>query len=167
MIKAPGVEANREVVGEKLVTGKIKIDDAADVVLGKQHVVREQVSVDNTFGQIARPLRFEKFKFFVDEVRKSRFAFVRAVPTVVGQPAPSSEGKRVLPFCLKIWNRMMEISEYGAGGRTMGCAGRHGRLTRKKRNDYRRAIGERTDDRVGFFLNRRRGRHTFGRKMRH
>ena len=54
-LKSPGVEADRDVIGEDVVAGERKVDQARKLVAEEEDVVIEEIGVDHALGQIGRP----------------------------------------------------------------------------------------------------------------
>ena len=54
-LEAPGVEADRQIVGERVGAGEIEIDQSRQPVIEKKHVVGKQVGVDHAAREVARP----------------------------------------------------------------------------------------------------------------
>ena len=62
-LEAPGVEADGDVIGERVGAGEIEIDEAGQPVAEEEHVIGKQIGVDHTLGQVARPQPFEMREF--------------------------------------------------------------------------------------------------------
>ena len=58
LLEAPGIEADGEVIGEEIVAGEIEVDQARELVVEEEDIVREQVGVDDAVRQILRPVVF-------------------------------------------------------------------------------------------------------------
>ena len=71
-LEAPGVEADRDIVGERVGAGEVEVDQARKRVAEEEHVVREQVGVDHALRQAARPVLLE--------MRSSSAMVLRAAP---------------------------------------------------------------------------------------
>ena len=58
-LEAPGVEADRNVVGERIGTGKIEIDQAGQLVAKEEDVIGKKIGMDDALRQLARPRFFQ------------------------------------------------------------------------------------------------------------
>ena len=56
-LEAPGVQAHRHVVGQDIGCREIKIDQARQPSIEKENVIRKQIRMDVSDGQIRRPAR--------------------------------------------------------------------------------------------------------------
>src|SRR5690606_18962409 len=62
-LEAPGVEADRDVVGEGVGAGEVEVDDAGHPVAEEEHVVGKQVGVDDAGRKPVGPLLLEDVEF--------------------------------------------------------------------------------------------------------
>src|SRR5262249_1957728 len=60
--EAPGIEADHDIVSERVGAGEIEIDQAGQLVAEEEHVVRKQVGMDDAARQVARPGLFEELE---------------------------------------------------------------------------------------------------------
>ena len=59
-LETPGVEANRQIVGEKVGAGEVKVDQPGEFAIAKKHVVRKQIGMDDPGRQGGAANRFER-----------------------------------------------------------------------------------------------------------
>ncbi len=57
ILKAPGVDANPEVVGEGVVAGEVEVDEAGEAVADKEDIVGKEIGMNDAGGQVARQSR--------------------------------------------------------------------------------------------------------------
>jgi len=62
-IKTPSIEADGEIIAQTIITGKIEINQAAQPIINEKHIIREQITMDDTLRQIPRPMLGDKLKF--------------------------------------------------------------------------------------------------------
>src|SRR5207244_5927231 len=77
-LEAPGVEADRQVIGEKIGADEIEIDQSRYLAVAKEDIVREQIGMDDPVRQPARPRRFEKRELFAEFGSEARLHLVGA-----------------------------------------------------------------------------------------
>ena len=65
-LEAPGVERDGDVVDERIVAGEVEIDQSRQLLAEEEHVVGEQVGVDDALRQVGRPVRLEMRQLLVD-----------------------------------------------------------------------------------------------------
>ena len=68
-LEAPRVEADRDVIGERVGAGEIEIDQAGQPLAEEEDVVGKQVGVDHALRQIARPRAFQVLELGADRIR--------------------------------------------------------------------------------------------------
>ena len=66
-LEAPGVEADGDVVDERIGAGEIKVDQPGQPVAEKEHIVGKQIGVDDALRQALRPGAFERVQFGRDQ----------------------------------------------------------------------------------------------------
>ena len=47
VIETPGIQGNRDIIGEGIMTSKVKIDDARQLVLREKHIIREKIGMND------------------------------------------------------------------------------------------------------------------------
>ena len=62
-LKAPRIERNGEVIGIKIIAGKIKIDQTRHIALREKYVIRKQIGMNDSRRQIVRPIFLKAGKF--------------------------------------------------------------------------------------------------------
>ena len=60
--EAPGVEADRQIIGEKVGTGEIEVNQPGNLALAEEDIVREKVGVNHSGRQVVRPFRLDQRK---------------------------------------------------------------------------------------------------------
>ena len=95
-LEAPGVEADRDVVGEHVVAGKGEIDDAGEPLAEKENIVRKQIGVNHAIWQIHRPnAAFEMIELSRDELAQTVLQFVGARSCCIEQRTPAGNRQRI------------------------------------------------------------------------
>ena len=94
-LEAPGVEADGEVVDQRVVAGEVEVDQAAEPVALEEDVVGEEVGVDHAARQVARPFRVDAAQRGRDLGREPRRHVVGARAAALEQRPPAIEGERV------------------------------------------------------------------------
>ena len=61
-LEAPGVEADGDVVDQRIGAGEIEIDQPRELVAEEKNVVGKQIGVDDALRQTVRPLAFEQIE---------------------------------------------------------------------------------------------------------
>ena len=59
-LETPGAEADREIVGERVVAGEIEVDQPRQLLAEEEHVVVEEIGVDDAARQVFRPVRLRE-----------------------------------------------------------------------------------------------------------
>ena len=62
-LETPGVEADGDVVDQRVGAGEIEIDQPRQLVAEKEYVVGKQVGVDDALRQSLRPFALEQIEF--------------------------------------------------------------------------------------------------------
>ncbi len=95
-LETPGIEADRDVVGEHVVAGKGEIDDAGNLIAEKEHIVGKQVGVDHALRQILWPdIAFEIIELGADEGAQSVLQGIGAGCGRIEQRPPARHRQRV------------------------------------------------------------------------
>src|SRR5205823_7022252 len=89
--ETPGVETDRDVISERVGAREIEIDQTRKSVAQKKHVIRKQIGVDHTLGQIARPMGFQMRKFACDQRLQVPLYFVHACAAALEERSPASD----------------------------------------------------------------------------
>src|ERR1700730_18245948 len=92
-LETPCVEADRQVIGKKIGAGKIEVDQARELTVAKEGIVRKEVSVDDPGGKLVRPRAFEQPKFSLQLCREAGLRLVSAATTGFEETAPAGNGK--------------------------------------------------------------------------
>src|SRR3990172_2758460 len=58
-LEAPGIEADGDVVSERVIAGEIEVDQAGNLVAEKEDIVGEEVGMDDALRQVGPPGTFE------------------------------------------------------------------------------------------------------------
>src|SRR3546814_7934146 len=75
-IKAPGAMGHGQIISPDISAAEIEIDEAAHFVAQHQHIVREQVRMNDCVGQGGRPIGIDVSQLLGDTTRKARSNFV-------------------------------------------------------------------------------------------
>ena len=84
LLEAPGVQADRDVIGEQIVAGEIEIDQAGQLVAEEEDVVGKEIGMDDAGRQVLRPVGFEEMR-------------ARRRPRSAGPFRPRRRGLRICP----------------------------------------------------------------------
>src|SRR6516165_4188786 len=60
--EAPGVQTDRQVIGEKVGAGEIEVNQAGQLVVAEEYVIRKRVGVVSPLRKVAWPRVFEQHK---------------------------------------------------------------------------------------------------------
>src|SRR6516225_2324678 len=60
--EAPSVEADRQIIGEKVGASEIEVDQPGQLAVAEEDVIRKQVGMDYPGGKVARPQGFEQLE---------------------------------------------------------------------------------------------------------
>ena len=110
-LEAPGVEADRDVIGEDVVAGEREVDQPRQPLAEEEHVVRKQVGMDHAVRQIARPARFEMVELAGDEIAQARLHAVGARGGLIEQRPPAGDRQRVLADQRKVAAGKMHLRQ--------------------------------------------------------
>ncbi len=121
-LEAPGVEADGDVIGERVGAGEVEVDQAGELLAEEEHIVGKQVGVDHALRQAARPRAFEQRELALDRVAQSRLHGVRARGGRNIERPPAVNRERVAPALRKIRARKMQARKRVAKRRAMGRA---------------------------------------------
>src|SRR5260370_30511650 len=89
-LEAPGVEADRQVIGEKIGAGEIEIDQPRHLAVAEEDIVREQIGMDDPARQPARPRRFQTGELLAEPGGDAPLHLVGARPATLAIPPPTS-----------------------------------------------------------------------------
>src|SRR5690606_22188611 len=70
--EGPGVETDRNVVGEEIRAGEVEVDDAGEFPLEEEGVVGKEIAMNRAPGQSFRPVVFKSLKVAGDLRGESR-----------------------------------------------------------------------------------------------
>src|SRR5205085_4621629 len=87
-LETPGVEADRDVVGEDIVAGEREVDQSGKLVAEEEDIVGKQIGVNDADGQIQRPMLFQMLQFARDGVAQARLHAVGAPCCEIEQRTP-------------------------------------------------------------------------------
>ena len=93
--KAPGVEADGDVVGQQVGGGEVEVDQSGDVAFEEEHVVREQVGMDVAARQVAWPCGKDRGQRVGQHGSEPRFDLVRTVEAALQQRPPPARAQGV------------------------------------------------------------------------
>ena len=96
-LEAPGVEADRQVVGEKIGAGEIEIDQPRHLAVAEEDIVGEQIGMDDPARQPAGPRRFEKGELLPQFGGEARLHLVGARRAGFVIPAPAGGPEIIAP----------------------------------------------------------------------
>src|SRR4029079_10455286 len=94
-LEAPCIEADCNVVGERVVAGEVKIDQTRKFLIDEEDVVREEVGVDDALRQSIRPGSFEELKLGADKVPEPRHDVLCAGSKRLKKRPPALKAERV------------------------------------------------------------------------
>src|SRR6266566_2547492 len=93
-LEAPGVEADRDVVGERVGAGEIKIDQAGQPIAEEEHVVGKQIGMDHALWQVARPMPLEMIELGNDRLLEPRLQAIGTARGSTKQRPPALDRDR-------------------------------------------------------------------------
>src|SRR5262249_18784352 len=117
--EAPGVEADRHIIGEKVGAGEIEVNQARDFTLAEKSIVREKIGVDHAGREIARPVRFYQRKLRLQFVGEPGLDFVRPATAGSIKAAPPGDREIVRPRHPERGASAMQFRERRTDGGTM------------------------------------------------
>src|SRR4029450_8420733 len=94
-LEAPGVEADRDVVGERVRAGEVEIDKSGKLVAEEEHVVGKEIGVDDAMRQIRRPCVFEMRELGREKLLQLGLHLVHARAAALVERPPAINRKRV------------------------------------------------------------------------
>src|SRR5579862_1327736 len=100
--KAPGVEADGDVVSKRIGAGEIKIDEPGKLIAEEKYIVREQVGMDDALRQSARPVALQYVELGGDQRLDVAFHLVRALAATVVERPPAGDRQRIVAVHGKI-----------------------------------------------------------------
>src|SRR5580700_4479816 len=109
--EAPRVEADGNVIGERVGAGEIEIDQPRQPIGQKEHIVRKQIGVDYALWQALRPLALEYVELGRDKRLEVTFHFVRVLAATLVELAPAGNRKRIVAAHIEIGSRDMELRQ--------------------------------------------------------
>src|SRR5260221_10491 len=110
-LETPGVEADRDVVGQNVVAGERKIDQARQFVAEEEHIVGKQISMDDADRQVAGPARLEMIELARDEIAQTGLHAIGARSGQIEQRPPTRDRERIFPDQRKITSGEMHPGE--------------------------------------------------------
>src|SRR5437879_2945417 len=110
-LEAPGVEADRDVVGERVGAGEIKIDQAGQPIAEEENVVGKQIGVDHALRQVARPVPLEVIEFGGDRLLEPRLQTIGAACGSAKQRLPALDRECILALEREIAAGEMQLCE--------------------------------------------------------
>src|SRR5260370_20497200 len=99
-LEAPGIEADRDVIGQEVIAGEVEVDEARQLVMQEEDVVVEQVGVDDARRPALRPIRLEEVDL------RPRLA----IQLLVDMTAPAVEQRPPAGDRQCIWAREREVA---------------------------------------------------------
>src|SRR6516165_10068257 len=93
--EAPSIEADRQIIGEKVGAGEIEVNQAGNFTVAKENVIGKEVSVDHPGRQAARARAFEQLQLGAELFSKPRLHLGRTIETGIEDPPPTSDRKIV------------------------------------------------------------------------
>jgi len=96
VLKTPGVEANGDVVGERIGAGEVEVDQPGQPVAEEKHIVGKQIGMDDALRQAGRPVTFEHVEFGRDQRIDIALHLVGALATAVVKRPPAGDRQRVV-----------------------------------------------------------------------
>src|SRR5262249_38528352 len=93
-LEAPGVEADRDVIGKRIGAGEVEVDQAGELIAEKEDIVGEQIGMDYSLRQGTRPVPLEVAELLGEERPEVALHFVgmRAAMLVERPPAVDRQG---------------------------------------------------------------------------
>src|SRR5262249_58702829 len=101
-LEAPGIEANRDVVSKRVRAGEIEVDQSRELVAEKEHVVGEEIGVDDALRQFRRPRRLEMRQLGGEELLQAGLHLVRPRAAILVKRPPTADRKRIGAAVLEI-----------------------------------------------------------------
>src|SRR6516162_1232042 len=89
--EAPGVEADRQVIGKKISAGEIEVNQAGQRVVAEEYVIRKKVGVDYPYREVTRPHGLEQHKFGSEFFGEPRLCLGGAGPTGFEEAPPAGD----------------------------------------------------------------------------
>src|SRR6516165_1214188 len=89
--EAPGVEADRQVIGKKISAGEIEVNQAGQRVVAEEYVIRKKVGVDYPDREVTRPHGLEQHKFGCEFFGEPGLCLGGAGPTGFEEAPPASD----------------------------------------------------------------------------
>ena len=166
-LKAPGIEADRDVIGEDVVAGERKVDQSRQFFAEEEHVVRKQVAVDDAERKVRRPARFEIVQLARDEIGKARLHAVGAIGCTLEQRPPAGDRQWIGAHKRKVAAGQMHLCERSADAGAMRGVRPARPHAFEKIDDRRRPAREFAIDRAAAVLRRLRATDAALGQMRH
>src|SRR6266566_1939011 len=108
-LEAPGVEADRDVVGERVGAGEIKIDQAGQPIAEEEHVVGKQIGMDHALWQVARPMPLEMIELGNDRLLEPRLQAIGTARGSTKQRPPALDRECILALGREIAAGEMQL----------------------------------------------------------
>ena len=142
-LEAPGIQADRDVVGEEVVAGEIEVDDAGDLVAGEEHVVGEEVRMDDAGRERPGPAGLQRLEGRFDEFGQALGQRCRAGTTGLEQRAPARDRQGIGPVAPEVHDGGMQRGERGTQRAAAGGIDAPRRMPVEKAHDRRGLAAER------------------------
>ena len=113
-LEAPGVDADRQVVGERVIAGEVEIDEARQILPEEENIVGEQVGVDHAGRQIAGPVGRDFTEFCVEQVPQAGDDIVGLVAGLRAEGLPPRNGHVVVAMAVETLSGVVHPRERGA-----------------------------------------------------
>src|SRR5262245_58611244 len=107
-LEAPGIEANRDVVRERIRAGEIEINEAGNRAPEEENVVGKKIGMNHALRQFAWPGSLERIELFCYFRAKPLPYAVAASLGVLEEMPPASNGQRVRALGLEVATRQMQ-----------------------------------------------------------
>src|SRR5438132_1624366 len=101
-LEAPGIEANRDVVGERVGAGEIEVDQSGELVAEEEHVVGKEIGVDDALRQVRWPRFFEMRQLGGEKLLQVGLYLVCAGAAILVERPPAADRKRIGAAALEI-----------------------------------------------------------------
>ena len=155
-LETPGVEADGDVVDQRVGASKIKIDKPGKLVAKEKHIIWKQVGVNDALRQSTRPLAFQDLQLGADQRFQIAVDLMCSLATALVELAPAGNRKRIAAPHRKIPTGEMQSRQRFAKRAAMGRARAANPHAVEEGDDRGRAAGKLAEYFTGAIFHRLR-----------